>query len=119
MSRTLPQPGRPEDLLRHVGPQTDVILPLANGEPVGLMDTLEEHADALEGLRAYQMHAAARAALHPRRVRRSAAPRLLLPVGRDARGVLGRLLRPRAEPLLRDVAAAGAGRRAHASAPSG
>ena len=57
MSRTLSPPGRPEDVLRHVGPHTDVILPLANGEPVGLMDTLEEHADSLERVRVHQMHA--------------------------------------------------------------
>ena len=57
MSRTLPPPGRPDDVLRHVGPDTDVILPLANGEPVGVMDTLEEHADALVGVRVHQMHA--------------------------------------------------------------
>jgi Acetyl-CoA hydrolase/transferase C-terminal domain/Acetyl-CoA hydrolase/transferase N-terminal domain len=57
MSRMLPQPGRPEDVLRHIGPQADVILPLANGEPVGLIDTLEEHAETLEGVRVHQMHA--------------------------------------------------------------
>ena len=56
-SRTLQPPGRPEDVLQHVGPHTDVILPLANGEPVGLMDVLEQHADALERVRVHQMHA--------------------------------------------------------------
>jgi acyl-CoA hydrolase len=57
MSRTLPPAGRPEDVLPHVGPHTDVILPLANGEPVGLMDTLEDHAGSLVGVRVHQMHA--------------------------------------------------------------
>ena len=57
MSRTLPDPVRAEDVLRHVGPRTDVILPLANGEPVGLLDALEENADSLEGVRVHQMHA--------------------------------------------------------------
>jgi acyl-CoA hydrolase len=57
MARTLPAAGVPEDVLRHVGPGTDVILPLANGEPVGLMNALEEHADALEQVRVHQMHA--------------------------------------------------------------
>src|SRR5215217_3795255 len=57
MSRTLTRPSRPDDVLRHVGPQSDVILPLANGEPVGLVDTLEEHADTLDGVRVHQMHA--------------------------------------------------------------
>ena len=51
------------------------------------MDTLEEHADALEGVRVHQMHA-----LHERpyihgALRRPPAPRLLLPLGapRDRR----------------------------------
>jgi acyl-CoA hydrolase len=57
MSRTLQPPVSQNDVLRHVGPGTDVILPLANGEPVGLIDALEENADALEGVRVHQMHA--------------------------------------------------------------
>jgi acyl-CoA hydrolase len=57
MSRSLPEPVRAEDVLRHVGRGTDVILPLANGEPVGLLDALEEHAGSLEGVRVHQMHA--------------------------------------------------------------
>ena len=35
---------------------TDVIVPLANGEPVGVMDALEADADGLEGVRVHQMH---------------------------------------------------------------
>jgi acyl-CoA hydrolase len=57
MSRSLPPAGRSEDVLEHVAPQTDIILPLANGEPVGLMDMLEARADALEAVRVHQMHA--------------------------------------------------------------
>jgi acyl-CoA hydrolase len=57
MSRTLPPPVRPDTVLEHVGPGADVILPLANGEPVGLLDVLEEHADSLEHVRVHQMHA--------------------------------------------------------------
>ena len=57
MARTLPPPGRAEDVLPHVAPGTDIILPLANGEPVGLMDTLEERADGLDQVRVHQMHA--------------------------------------------------------------
>ncbi len=34
-----------------------MIVPLANGEPVGLIDALEEHADELAGVRVHQMHA--------------------------------------------------------------
>src|SRR4051794_40921506 len=57
MSRSVPVPVAAEEVLRHVGPHTDVILPLANGEPVGLLDVLEEHADTLEYVRVHQMHA--------------------------------------------------------------
>src|SRR5215217_6513152 len=57
MPRALPSAGRPEDVLAHVAPGTDVILPLANGEPVSLMDTLEGRAGALEAVRVHQMHA--------------------------------------------------------------
>ena len=35
MPRALPAAGRPEDVLAHVGPGADLIVPLANGEPVG------------------------------------------------------------------------------------
>jgi acyl-CoA hydrolase len=57
MPRTLPPAGRPADVLRHIGPDADVILPLANGEPVGLLDVLEENAHALQRVRVHQMHA--------------------------------------------------------------
>ena len=61
MSR-LPTPGRPEDVLAHVPAGADVIVPMANGEPVAVLDVLEEHADRLSGVRLHQMHA-----LHERR----------------------------------------------------
>ncbi|HET8757837.1 MAG TPA: acetyl-CoA hydrolase/transferase C-terminal domain-containing protein [Solirubrobacteraceae bacterium] len=57
MSRTVPAAVPPETVLEHVGPHTDVILPLANGEPVGLLDVLEEHAGSLDHVRVHQMHA--------------------------------------------------------------
>ena len=57
MARVLPAAGRPEDVLAHVGPGADAILPLANGEPVGLLDVLERAADRLDGVRVHQMHA--------------------------------------------------------------
>ena len=57
MSRTLPAPSRAEDVLDHVGPAADVIVPLANGEPVGLLDVLEANNDRLQGVRVHQMHA--------------------------------------------------------------
>jgi acyl-CoA hydrolase len=57
MARTLPRPEPPEAVLEHVGPGADVILPLANGEPVGLMDVLERENERLDGVRVHQMHA--------------------------------------------------------------
>ena len=50
-------PVPPEALLDHVAPGTDVIVPLAAGEPVGLLDALEAAADTLRGVRVHQMHA--------------------------------------------------------------
>ena len=43
-------------VLEHIGRDADLILPLANGEPVGLMDAIEAGADALAGVRVHQMH---------------------------------------------------------------
>jgi acyl-CoA hydrolase len=57
MPRVLPTAGRPEDVLAHVGPGADVILPLANGEPVGLLDVLERENERLARVRVHQMHA--------------------------------------------------------------
>src|SRR5919107_5239319 len=57
MARALPAAGRPEDVLAHIGPGADVILPLANGEPVGLLDVLERENERLQGVRVHQMHA--------------------------------------------------------------
>jgi acyl-CoA hydrolase len=51
------QPSAPEAVLDHVGPIDDVIVPIANGEPVSLIDVLEEHASSLEHVRVHQMHA--------------------------------------------------------------
>lgn len=60
MSR-LPAAGEPADVLDHVGEGTPVILPLATGEPVEVMDALEAAAPSLRGVTVHQMHA-----LHPR-----------------------------------------------------
>jgi acyl-CoA hydrolase len=43
-------------VLDHIGPGTDVIVPLANGEPTTLLDAVEAGADRLEGVRVHQMH---------------------------------------------------------------
>lgn len=54
---TRPGPGEPADVLRHVGPGTQIIVPLANGEPVAVMDALDDSAHLLERVRVHQMHA--------------------------------------------------------------
>jgi acyl-CoA hydrolase len=46
-----------EAVLEHVGPGADVIVPMANGEPVTLIDALEANAERLERVRIHQMHA--------------------------------------------------------------
>jgi len=52
-----PPRGRPEDALAYIGSGADLIIPLANGEPVAVLDALEANADDLEGVRVHQMHA--------------------------------------------------------------
>jgi acyl-CoA hydrolase len=47
----------PEAVLSHIQPGADIIMPNANGEPVKVVDALEEHADELSGVRIHQMHA--------------------------------------------------------------
>ena len=44
-------------VLEHVGEAADIIVPLANGEPITLLDTIEAHANQLRGVRVHQMHA--------------------------------------------------------------
>ena len=44
-------------VLEHIGPGTDLIVPLANGEPVSLLDAVEAHASDLDAVRVHQMHA--------------------------------------------------------------
>lgn len=44
------------DVLAHIGRDTDIIVPLANGEPVTVLDAIEQAADTLNGVRVHQMH---------------------------------------------------------------
>jgi acyl-CoA hydrolase len=53
------EPVPPESVVDHVLPGTDLIVPLAAGEPVGLLDAVEAAAERLEGVRVHQMHALA------------------------------------------------------------
>ncbi|CAB4920246.1 unannotated protein [freshwater metagenome] len=56
-------------LLQRIEPGADLIVPLANGEPSGLLDVLEDHAEQLSGVRIHQMHP-----LHERRYIRGEFP---------------------------------------------
>ncbi len=51
------QPCSPDAVLDHIGPGTELIVPLANGEPTAVMDAIEAHADQLSGVKVHQMHA--------------------------------------------------------------
>jgi acyl-CoA hydrolase len=56
---TIRSPVAPEAALDHVEDGADLIVPLANGEPVSVMDALEAGASAgrFRGVRVHQMHA--------------------------------------------------------------
>lgn len=44
-------------VLEHVRRGGDIIIPIANGEPVTVLDAIEANADRLSGVRVHQMHA--------------------------------------------------------------
>jgi acyl-CoA hydrolase len=50
-------PSDAEAVLDHIEPGADLIVPLANGEPVALLDAIEAAAGGLDGVRVHQMHA--------------------------------------------------------------
>lgn len=50
-------PGRAEDVLHLVEDGADLVVPLANGEPVTLLDAIEANATRWTGVRVHQMHA--------------------------------------------------------------
>ena len=50
------RPLPPEAALALIGTGTDLVVPLANGEPVGVLDAVEAAADQLSGVRVHQMH---------------------------------------------------------------
>lgn len=54
----LPVAGDAADVLTHIRAGTDVIVPLANGEPVAALDAIEAAAERgeLDGVRVHQMH---------------------------------------------------------------
>jgi acyl-CoA hydrolase len=46
----------PEAVLDHIENDADLIVPLANGEPVSVLDAIEANAERFGGLRVHQMH---------------------------------------------------------------
>lgn len=54
--RPLVTPSPAEAVLDHLHPGSDIIIPLANGEPVTLLDAIEREAEQLSGVRVHQMH---------------------------------------------------------------
>lgn len=56
MARLELAPQEPDAVLDHIKPGDDLIVPIANGEPVTLIDTLEKHAHRLDSVRIHQMH---------------------------------------------------------------
>jgi acyl-CoA hydrolase len=50
-------PVTPEAVLDHVEDGADLIVPLANGEPVSVLDALEAEARRFRGVKVHQMHA--------------------------------------------------------------
>jgi acyl-CoA hydrolase len=50
-------PNSPADVLDHIRPGTQIVTPLANGEPTAVLDAIEAAADGLDGVRVHQMHA--------------------------------------------------------------
>jgi acyl-CoA hydrolase len=49
--------GDASDVLQHIHAGTDLIVPIANGEPVALLDAIEAAASSMKGVRVHQMHA--------------------------------------------------------------
>jgi len=50
------EPGSADDVLDLIGDGDDLIVPLANGEPVGVIDVIEREAARFTGVRIHQMH---------------------------------------------------------------
>lgn len=52
-----PAPVAPSAVLDLIGPGTNLVVPLANGEPVAVLDAVEQEAERLSAVRVHQMHA--------------------------------------------------------------
>lgn len=62
-------PNRPEDVVDLIRPGSELIVPLANGEPTAVLDALEAAHERLDGVQVHQMHA-----LHDRPYLKGAYP---------------------------------------------
>ncbi len=52
-----PSPGTADAVLDHLVPGTNLVVPLANGEPVTVIDAIDRAAGDLQDVRVHQMHA--------------------------------------------------------------
>lgn len=55
MSRRRATAGPPTDVLDHIHDGDDLIVPIANGEPVSVLDAVEAEAERFDGVRVHQM----------------------------------------------------------------
>lgn len=53
--RLVPQPGLATDVLAFIEADANLVVPIGFGEPPTLLDTLEEHAEQLDGVRIHRM----------------------------------------------------------------
>jgi len=51
------EPSTADVVLQYIRPGTDLVVPIANGEPVSVLDAIEAAADSLQNVRVHQMHA--------------------------------------------------------------
>ena len=99
-------PGTPEDVLDDIEDGADLIVPLANGEPVSVLDAIEAERRPVPRRARPPDARAPRPALPARRDARPPAARVVLPLAGDAAGVPRARLRAGPEPLQRGAAAA-------------
>ena len=45
----------PQEVVKLIDKNADLIIPIANGEPIRLLDILEENAEQLDGVKIHQM----------------------------------------------------------------
>ncbi len=55
--RPIIEPSPPTAVVEHISAGADIIVPIANGEPVTLLDAIEQHESSMSNVRIHQMHA--------------------------------------------------------------